>query len=474
MVRFRNRSDVGYGATAMSRLHPLHQLFITQPPNITLSELFQQFDKLDFDTRDEILFRAADLLEQLGGDPFYFGAKTVYQLFKQGCHRLATQMPEHVVSLHVMSHLLWVLALTRTYQPPRQPKPTPTLQLHLFPNEPEPAPGHLRDTSSLYWHFCSSTLPDLLRRSCPVTQRPDYNHTLFLALCELRGVGYWTLRKLIKNGQFEYLSNIDSAKEFTALLRAAGATTLDMDLGDGWRARLEARGTKLLERLERERIRLIFQADHHFPPQLRSIDEPPLWLFVEGETSALLQRAVAIVGTRTPTPEGIQLAHFVGDCLPHLRAAVVSGLADGIDQHMHNASLAHHVPTIAVLGTGILSTYPEGSGYIRDQICAEGGAVITEYLPRDSYSAKNFVRRNRIQAGISQVVIPVEWQVKSGTAHTVRYAFEAKRKIVCPRLGTWHDGQHPELIAARQMGAKVFTLPEKRDDFIREISTFLQ
>ena len=110
--------------------------------------------------------------------------------------------------------------------------------------------------------------------------------------------------------------------------------------------------------------------------------------------------------------------------------ATVSGLAHGIDQTVHVESLRYGLPTIGVLGTGILSNYPKGSEELRDSIVQAGGAIITEYLPNQSYSAENFVRRNRLQAALGDVLIPCEWAIKSGTAHTVKFAKKYNKKII--------------------------------------------
>jgi DNA protecting protein DprA len=240
---------------------------------------------------------------------------------------------------------------------------------------------------------------------------------------------------------------------------------------DDWKSGLLEKGRELRDALHERGVVVIHQSHPSFPSQLRNIDDPPLWLFVQGDPTVLARRSVATVGTRNPTSDGIALASIIGDCLPEFGSVIVSGLADGIDQIMHIRSMKWGVPTVAVLGTGIFSNFPSGSESIREQICQQGGAVVTEYLPRDSYSAKNFVRRNRIQAGLASVVIPVEWQEKGGTAHTVRYAYEAKRKLVCPKLENWDENDHTELRAARNMGASLFTLPEERLAFIESVKT---
>ncbi|MDI7637474.1 DNA-processing protein DprA, partial [Cronobacter sakazakii] len=100
-----------------------------------------------------------------------------------------------------------------------------------------------------------------------------------------------------------------------------------------------------------------------------------------------------------------------------------------------------------------------------------GGTVITEYLPRQSYSAENFVRRNRLQAALCQVLIPVEWKIKSGTAHTVDYAYTYGRKIVNLYLPlTYHVRTELEF-SEKNKSAENFEVPLKLNEAINYITS---
>src|SRR3546814_20948578 len=107
---------------------------------------------------------------------------------------------------------------------------------------------------------------------------------------------------------------------------------------------------------------------------------------------------------------------LVGACLGEWGAPTVSGLAAGIDQLAHEHSLRAGVPTIAVLGTGMLEDYPKGAGRLRDHILGTGGMIVSEYLPMASYRAENFVQRNRYQAALGRILIPDEWTSRTPTA----------------------------------------------------------
>lgn len=291
----------------------------------------------------------------------------------------------------------------------------------------------------------------------------------FLTLAAIRGVGYKTLADLAGGGHrfAEVLENTPAEM----LPRRAGdrRDTVPTDWGTVLgEAQSDAR--KMGDRLTAMGVRLLFRDDSRFPRALLDLERPPHWLFVQGAMAPLTMPSVAIVGTRKPSADGLFLARYVGACLGDWPAATVSGLASGIDQLAHESSLSADVPTIAVLGTGILDNYPKGSDGLRRQILEAGGTIVSEYLPRASYSAENFVQRNRLQAALGRVLIPVEWARRSGTAHTVRFATRLKRPIACLRLPDWPVDR---LVLEPGLGletGEIFTVPREQtafNDFVR-------
>jgi predicted Rossmann fold nucleotide-binding protein DprA/Smf involved in DNA uptake len=108
----------------------------------------------------------------------------------------------------------------------------------------------------------------------------------------------------------------------------------------------------------------------------------------------------------------------------------VSGLAEGIDEQAHNASLREQVINIAFLGHGINFSIPASTKRARERIIRQGGAVVTEYLPDEHFQKPYFVQRNRLQAALADVVIPVEANPKGGTAHTINFARKYDRRVV--------------------------------------------
>lgn len=246
----------------------------------------------------------------------------------------------------------------------------------------------------------------------------------FLALANLKGVGFHTLYKLSKSG-----------KSFNEALRNPSSAGLDRYIGDGSYDQSHGRilweeGLRQARELANQNIVLIFKNEVDFPAKLYDIPDSPEWIFVQGNILNLYKPAVSVVGTRKPSEDGLFLTKFVVAAVAHHKCATVSGLALGIDQAAHVESIRYGIPTVAVLGTGICQNYPRGSEQLRSEILASNGTVISEYLPNQSYSAENFVRRNRLQAALGDILFPSEWSIKSGTAHTVKFAHKYNRKII--------------------------------------------
>ncbi|VXC99172.1 DNA-processing protein DprA [Pseudomonas sp. 9Ag] len=288
----------------------------------------------------------------------------------------------------------------------------------------------------------------------------------FLALSALKGLGFWTLHKLAESGvgfkkALKDPSGHGISKHF-----------VDDGKDDAQQEALWAKGLETARELANMGIRLCFKGEPEFPNKLRLIPDSPHWLFIQGNLENLERRAVAIVGTRKPSEDGLFLTRCAVASLAGADCITVSGLATGIDQACHLESIRYRIPTVAVLGTGILNNYPKGSESIREQIIAHNGTILSEYLPNQSYSAENFVRRNRIQAGLCDILIPAEWQIKSGTAHTVKFAHKYNKKILNILLPTT-DYERPELsFSAKEYGAESIELPIQSLDLLHTVVGF--
>jgi DNA processing protein len=173
---------------------------------------------------------------------------------------------------------------------------------------------------------------------------------------------------------------------------------------------------------------LVGRTDAYFPPLLRRIADAPVALFVHGSPDWLLRPQIAIVGSRSATPGGRDIAaQFAGE-LAEAGLVVASGLAAGIDGAAHAAALDAGGATVAVAGTGPDRVYPARHRDLARRI-VDNGAVISTYAPGTGPRAGHFPARNRIISGMSLGVVVVEAGERSGSLITARLAGEQGREV---------------------------------------------
>src|ERR1700761_605 len=187
---------------------------------------------------------------------------------------------------------------------------------------------------------------------------------------------------------------------------------------------------------EREMVRVVEQKGHiltfedeDYPKQLREIFDPPPVLWALGDVKLLARPALAIVGTRHPTPYGTGMAEILARDLASHRMVILSGMARGVDTAAHKGARAAHGSTIAVWGTGIDVIYPKENKSLAENILVSGGAIVSEYRLGTFPAPQNFPKRNRILSGMSIGVLVVEAGENSGTRVTARCALEQDRDV---------------------------------------------
>lgn len=173
--------------------------------------------------------------------------------------------------------------------------------------------------------------------------------------------------------------------------------------------------------------RLLVLGDPDFPPRLARIDPPPPVLWALGRADLLSARAsVALVGARIASAGGQRIARGLALGLGEAGVVVVSGMARGIDAAAHEGALP--TGTVAVLGGGIDDIYPPEHADLYRRI-AEAGCVLSESPVGARAQARDFPRRNRLIAGLSQAVVVVEAELRSGSLITARLAAEQGREV---------------------------------------------
>jgi len=171
------------------------------------------------------------------------------------------------------------------------------------------------------------------------------------------------------------------------------------------------------------------------PPLLTAIADPPPELYYLGRLPDPDRPAVAIVGTRRPTPAALAQAYNLGRGFARAGVAVVSGLALGIDAMAHRGCVDAGGVTVAVLGSGIDNIVPVANRKLARRILELGGAVISEFPAGARIYKSNFPRRNRIISGFARGTIIVEAPEKSGALHTARFALEQGRDLWAGKAG---------------------------------------
>jgi DNA processing protein len=174
---------------------------------------------------------------------------------------------------------------------------------------------------------------------------------------------------------------------------------------------------------------MLRRRDSAYPPLLRELHDPPPQLFLRsGPADVLHEPAVAIVGARSCSSYGTQVARMLGRELAGSGVIVVSGLARGIDGEAHRGALEAGGRTVAVLGCGIDRDYPARHSELARRIEARG-AIVSEYPPGTEPAPWRFPARNRIVAGLCRATVVVEARARSGALITADFALELGREV---------------------------------------------
>ena len=216
--------------------------------------------------------------------------------------------------------------------------------------------------------------------------------------------------------------------------------------------------------------------DAHYPAELLQLADPPLMLYVAGQTERMLGNAVSIVGSRNPTPQGTHTAEQFGEALSAAGLCVVSGLALGVDGAAHRGALrggkvrdsaakhTQHWHTVAVVGTGLDRVYPRQHQTLAHEI-ARNGLLISEYHLGTAPLAHNFPKRNRLIAALGLGTLVVEAALKSGSLITAKMALDLNREVLAIP-GSIHATQSHGCHALIRQGAK---LVENAHDVLEEL-----
>ena len=194
---------------------------------------------------------------------------------------------------------------------------------------------------------------------------------------------------------------------------------------------------KLLESVEDEinfvekySIKTYFYLDDDYPKRLSLCEDAPILIYCKGGLNLDSPRMVSVVGTRKATDYGLNYCEkFIGELAHHYPdTVIISGLAYGIDVCAHRGAFRYSLPTVAVLAHGLDTMYPSAHSNIAREMLYKG-AVLTEFMSKTSPDRQNFIKRNRIIAGLADAVIVVESAKKGGALITASIANSYNRDV---------------------------------------------
>ena len=224
-----------------------------------------------------------------------------------------------------------------------------------------------------------------------------------------------------------------------------------------------------LDWLKKDNAHLVTLADEAYPQKLLEISNPPAMLYALGNLHWLNHPSIAMVGSRSATPQGEKNAENFAQSLCDGGLCVVSGMALGIDGAAHRGALKSNGATIAVVGTGLDIVYPARHRDLAHKI-AERGLIISEFPLGTPSKAQNFPRRNRLISGLSLGCLVVEANVDSGSLITARLAAEQGREVFAIP-GSIHSAVSKGCHLLIKQGAK---LVESTSDILEEINMGVQ
>lgn len=196
-------------------------------------------------------------------------------------------------------------------------------------------------------------------------------------------------------------------------------------------AEVMTRAGREIEFLEKTGIKALFYLDDDYPQRLLGCSDAPVILFVKGNPFLNCTKVISIVGTRHATEYGRKIVDQFISVLAErgYRIMIVSGLAYGIDIQSHKSALRTGLPTVAVMGHGLETVYPSLHTAIATEMIENQGGLVTDFLSNSPIDRTNFLRRNRIIAGLSDATIVVESAKKGGALVTADIANSYNRDV---------------------------------------------
>ncbi|TFH48231.1 MAG: DNA-protecting protein DprA, partial [Bacteroidia bacterium] len=247
-----------------------------------------------------------------------------------------------------------------------------------------------------------------------------------IALGMIPGVGDITARKLVSyTGSLEAVFN-ESHRSLTRIPGVGGSLAKAVS----GRTYLEA-AEREAEFIAKHNIRVYFYLDDDYPYRLRQCEDSPVTFYYKGSADLNAPRILSVVGTRNATRRGRETCQKImaGLALHFPDIVIVSGLAYGIDIAAHNAAMSNGLATVAVLGHGLKTIYPSLHTGVARSMVANGG-LVTDFPSDILPERNNFIKRNRIIAGLADATLIIESGIKGGALITADIAASYNRDVM--------------------------------------------
>jgi DNA processing protein len=252
----------------------------------------------------------------------------------------------------------------------------------------------------------------------------NLNQKIITWLNSANGMSYMKITKILEYFNFNFIDlwdNFETEKYNMNFLKPEVINMLE-------KAKINFE-ERFLIKLNTENSSIVTVYDEEYPKKLKQIDCPPYILYYKGNLKNIDDLSIAVVGSRKATAYGKWAAEKLTKELAELGVNIVSGLAAGVDTIAHKTALKNNTKTIGVIGCGIDVVYPKFNEHLYNEITEHEGAVITEYTFGTKPLPFNFQYRNRIISGLSDGILVIEAQEKSGTLITAGHAANQGREI---------------------------------------------
>lgn len=247
---------------------------------------------------------------------------------------------------------------------------------------------------------------------------------IIIGLLQLKGVGRQKVKLMLDMitapESLDLKEIVEIGQTFHIISNQIGQTELDASMDDTKR---------LIDECDELGIHYKSYLAADFPACLSFSDKPVL-LYYQGDLEVLNHpKQAAVIGSRSPSRLGSDFAFQAGKLLAENNFVVISGLAVGSDADGHSGCLAAGGKTVAFLPSGLAQVYPASNRGLAENICDQGGCLVSEYSHHETVQPYKFIERDRLQSGTSQFMIVSNFAPGSGTIHTLDYANKYNKPI---------------------------------------------